>query len=82
MKKNSKKGESFLGAIIGDFGKDQDGVNLFRINGTKIEIKKAIDEMIQLGCEVWQPYELETSHKHFSVLIKVQIPEIQDEQGK
>jgi hypothetical protein len=74
-------GKSLLGAIIGDFGKDQTGVNLYRINGTKAEIKKAIDEMIELGCEVWQPYEFETSHKHFSVLIKVQIPEIKNAQG-
>ena len=72
-----------LGAIIGDFGKTDEGVNLYRINGSKDEIKKAIDDLINLGCEVWQPYELEKSHKHFSVLIKVQIPEIKEkDKGK
>ena len=68
-----------MGAIIGDFGKNDQGVNLFRINGTKDEIKKAIDDLSELGCEVWQPYELEKSHKHWSVLIKVQIPENADQ---
>jgi hypothetical protein len=71
-----------LGAIIGDFGKDKEGVNLYRINGSKAEIKKAIDDLIELGCEVWEPYELEQAHKHFSVLIKLQIPEVKETQGK
>jgi hypothetical protein len=69
-----------LGAIIGDFGKNDQGVNLFRINGTKDEIRKAIDDLVELGCEVWQPYEWEKSHKHWSVLIKVQVPEIADQE--
>jgi hypothetical protein len=72
----------FLGAIIGDFGKTGEGLNLLRINGTKDEIKKAIDDLIKLGCEVWQQYELEKSHKHYSVLIKVQIPERKDVQDQ
>jgi hypothetical protein len=67
-----------VGAIIGDFGKNADGVNLFRINGSKDEIKKAIEDLREVGCEVWEPYELEKSHKHFSVLLKVQIPEIEE----
>lgn len=69
-----------MGAIIGDFGKNDQGVNLYRINGTKDEIRKAIDDLVEIGCEVWQPYEWEKSHKHWSVLIKVQIPEIQDQE--
>ena len=69
-----------MGAIIGDFGKNDQGVNLFRINGTKDDIKKAIDDLVELGCEVWQPYEWEKSHKHWSVLIKVQVPEIADQE--
>lgn len=69
-----------MGAIIGDFGKNDQGVNLFRINGTKDEIKKAIGDLVELGCEVWQPYEWEKSHKHWSVLIKVQVPEIADQE--
>ncbi len=71
-----------LGAIIGDFGKNAEGVNLYRINGTKEEIKKAIADLMELGCEIWEPFELEKSHKHWSVLIKIQIPEVEEvEQG-
>ena len=69
-----------MGAIIGDFGKNEHGLNLYRINGTKTEITKAIEDLQELGCEVWQPYEYEKSHKHFSVLVKVQIPEIKADQ--
>lgn len=69
-----------MGAIIGDFGRDKQGLNLYRINGTKIEINKAIEDLKELGCEVWQPYEFEKSHKHFSVLIKIQVPEIKEEE--
>lgn len=67
-----------MAAIIGDFGKDDNGVNLYRINGTKDEINKAIVDLEELGCEVWQPYELEKSHKQWSVLVKIQIPEIEE----
>lgn len=66
-----------MGAIIGDFGKNQEGVNLYRINGTKDEIKKAIEDLQELGCEVWGTYEFEKSHKHWSVLIKIQIPDVE-----
>ena len=70
-----------MGAIIGDFGKNEAGVNLYRINGTKDEISKVITDLRELGCEVWEPFELEKAHKHFSVLLKVQIPEIKEEAG-
>lgn len=56
------------------FGENSEGVNLYRINGTKEEIEKAITDMEKLGCEVWQSYNLERSHKHWSVLIKIQFP--------
>lgn len=58
------------------FGKNPEGVNLFRINGTKDEITKAILDMKNLGCELWEePYHLEQSHKHWSVLVRFLIPE-------
>jgi hypothetical protein len=56
------------------FGKNSEGVNLYRINGSKEEIEKSIQAMKDLGCEVWQAYELERSHKHWSVLVKLQFP--------
>jgi hypothetical protein len=63
-----------------DFGKkNEDGVNLYRINGSKDEIAKAVQDLKELGCEVWEPYELETSHKSWSVLLKVQIPDLDND---
>jgi hypothetical protein len=73
-----------LAAIIGDFGKNEEGLNLFRINGSKEEISKAITDLKDLGCEIWDdPYELEQSHKHWSILIRIKIPEkpIQEKEG-
>lgn len=80
MEKQVGRGKSLLGAIIGDFGKDELGLNLYRINGTKDEIIKAIEDLKELGCEVWQSYDFEKSHKHWSVLVKVQVPEIKADQ--
>jgi hypothetical protein len=70
-----------LAAIIGDFGKNEEGINLFRINGTKVEIEKAIQDFKDLGCELWDdPYELEKSHKHWSVLVRIKLPEPPEEE--
>jgi hypothetical protein len=68
--------------MICDFGKNKDGVNLYRINGGKNQIQKAIDELTQLGCEIWTPYEFERVGRgdEFTVLLKVQIPEMEVEQ--
>ena len=71
-----------MSAFIGDFGKDSEGINLYRINGSKDEIKKAILDLIELGCEIWEPYELEKSFSQWSVLVKVQIPEVYKENQK
>jgi len=69
-----------LGAIIADFGKNEEGLNLFRINGSKAEIEKAFQDFQNLGCEIWDdPVELEKAHKHWSVLIRIKIPEIKDQ---
>jgi hypothetical protein len=68
-----------MAAIIMDFGKHQHDLNLLRINGSKEEIYEAIDDMKNLGCEIWgTPIALEKAHKHWSVLIKVKIPEVEE----
>lgn len=69
-----------MGAIIADFGKNEEGLNLFRINGTKEEIEKAMFDMKNLGAEIWgEPYLFEKSHKHWSVLIRAQMPDFEAE---
>jgi hypothetical protein len=69
-----------LGAIIADFGKNKKGFNLFKVNGTIEEINKAIEDIKNLGAEIWgEPYLFEKAHKHWSVLIRVQMPEFYDD---
>ncbi len=70
-----------MGAIVADFGRNEEGLNLFRINGNKAEIEKALQDFKNLGCEIWEdPVALEKSHKHWSVLIKIKIPEIEEKE--
>jgi hypothetical protein len=64
-----------VGASIADFGKDAEGVNLYRVNGTKADIEKTITILKDVGCEVREPFELEKSFQEWSVLLKVRIPE-------
>lgn len=72
-----------MGAIIGDFGKNKEGLNLYRINGTKKEIDDAIQNIKDVGCEVWDdPWEYEKSHKHWTVLVRIKIPEETPEEGE
>jgi hypothetical protein len=68
-----------LGAIICDFGRNQDGLYLYRVNGDKKEIEKYIDELKNLGCEFFDSIELEKSHKSFSVLLRIKFPPEVDE---
>jgi hypothetical protein len=72
-----------MAAIIMDFGKNNEGVNLYRINGSKEEIEKAIADLKSIGCELWdEPYQLEKSHKHWSVLVRFQVPENEQSEEK
>jgi hypothetical protein len=69
-----------LGAIVADFGRNEEGLNLFRINGSKAEIEKALQDLKNVGCEIWEdPIALEKAHKHWSVLIRIKVPEITGE---
>jgi hypothetical protein len=69
-----------LGAIVCDFGRNEEGLNLFRLNGNKAEIEKALQDFKNLGCEIWDdPIELEKVQKYWSVLIKIKMPEITGE---
>lgn len=61
-------------AFIADFGKNEEGLNLFRINGKQDEIRKAIEEIEKTGCIVFNEAVFEKSYKEYSVLIKIKIP--------
>lgn len=73
-----------MAAFIGDFGKNKDGLYLFRINGTKAEIQKAIQDIKDLGCEIHEePIEFEKAYMQWSVLLKMWLPtEIEKEREK
>lgn len=58
-----------------NFGRVENNLFLFRINGNKAEIEKAIQELKDLGLELITKIEYEKSHKHLSVLVKFYIPE-------
>lgn len=62
-----------------DFGKNEEGLNLIRINGSKTELEKVIQDIKDLGYEVCNPIEIEKAHKEMSVLLKLFIPEISEE---
>jgi hypothetical protein len=62
-----------------DFGKNKEGISLYRINGSKDEINQAIDQFKDLGCEVWDEIELEKSHKSWSVLLRLMLPNEEEE---
>jgi hypothetical protein len=63
-----------MGAFIVNFGKNKDGLNLYRINGTKEEIEDAIEKLSALGIELSEPYEFEKAHMQSSVLVKMKMP--------
>ena len=71
-----------MAAIIGDFGKNEEGLNLLRINGTKAEIEKAIQDIKDVGCDVYEIFDYEKAHKHLSILIRIKIPEAAIKQEK
>lgn len=69
-----------MGAIVADFGRNEEGLNLFRINGSENEIIKAIMSFTDIGCEVYETFPIEKAHKHWSVLIKIKIPEKEEKE--
>jgi hypothetical protein len=72
-----------MGAIICDFGKNEDGLYLYRVNGDKTEINKYIDELKSIGCEIFEPIELERTWKQYSVLLKIKFsPEVEEQMEK
>lgn len=72
-----------MGAIIMDFGRNNDGLFLYRINGEKKEIEKYISDLKELGCEIYEPIDLEKTWKQHSVLLKIKFPsDIEEEMEK
>lgn len=61
--------------LIGDFGKDAEGVFTFRINATHEEdINSIINEAKSLGFKFWDAPYIHKIHKTWTVLLKLYIP--------
>jgi hypothetical protein len=61
--------------MIGDFGKDEEGVRTYRINGDKADLERIIQESADLGYEFWIEPVIEKSWKTYTLLLKIYIPE-------
>jgi hypothetical protein len=61
--------------MIGDFGKDEEGVYTYRINGDKADLEKIIQESKDLGYEFWTEPVIEKIWKNYTLLLKIYIPE-------
>jgi hypothetical protein len=61
--------------MIGDFGKNSEGVHTYSINATsKDEIYKMIDEVRELGFKFWETPNLTFKARTWHVLLKIYIP--------
>jgi hypothetical protein len=60
--------------IISDFGKNEEGVRTYRVNGEKVDLEKAIEELREVGWGFWAEPKIEVSHKHWTVLLKIYNP--------
>ncbi len=64
-----------MAAFIADFGRNEQGINLFRVNGTEKEIHQAITELKKIGCLICDEIQIEKAYKESSVLLKIKIPD-------
>lgn len=61
--------------MIGNFGKDKEGVYTFRVNATeKDDLFLIIDEAKKMGYKFWDTPNIEKSFKTWTVLLKLYIP--------
>lgn len=66
--------------LIGDWGKNEEGVFTYRINATKKDdIHIIIAEAKEAGFKFWETPSIIRSHKTWSVLLKLFIPKEQGE---
>ena len=61
--------------MIGDYGKNSEGVHTFRINTTtKDDIYTILKESKEMGFRFWETPNIEKVHKTYSVLLKLYVP--------
>jgi hypothetical protein len=61
--------------MIGNFGKDKEGVHTYRINATsKDDLYNLIEQCRAMGWKFWDTPNLQKVHKTWSVLLKIYDP--------
>lgn len=60
--------------FVADFGKTEEGVLTYRINGKKNDLYRMIEEIEVIGFTFMEPPIVEKAHKHWSVLVKILLP--------
>jgi hypothetical protein len=62
--------------MIGNFGRDKEGIYTYRINATSSDdLHKIIDECRKIGWKFWDTPNIQKVHKTWSVLLKIYNPE-------
>ena len=71
-----QEGETVLPIVmIGDFGRNEEGIYTYRINATnKDDLYKIIDEARAAGWKFWSTPNLQKVHKTWSVLLQIYNP--------
>jgi hypothetical protein len=65
--------------MIGNFGRNEEGVHTYRINATsKDEIYTLIEQCRAMGWKFWDTPNLQKVHKTWSVLLKIYDPKEKD----
>jgi hypothetical protein len=73
--------------MICDFGKRDDGYNLFNIHGSKEQVAKAIKQIKEIGVEIKDNYVIERAAPHINsmysdyvAIVYVWIPEEEEDE--
>lgn len=59
---------------VASFGKDQEGVHTFRVNGGKDDLERIIKEAYEMGWAFWEKPNIEEVFKYYSVLLRIYDP--------
>ena len=63
------------GVYVCYFGSNKEGVTTYRVNGELEDLVTIIDEAKNIGYAFFETPIVEKSHKHYSVLLRLYVPE-------
>lgn len=59
---------------VANFGRNKEGVHLYRVNGDKADLERIIKESFEMGWAFWEEPKIEKVFKTYSVLLKIYDP--------